>query len=202
MLLVDLLGYGFSDRPSAFGYAVEDHARILSGFAAHLPASAVDLFGHSMGGSVAIVAAKLLGNKVRRLILSEPNFAPGGGVFSRKIAAMSEAEFVQRGHAEMVAASKAEGNDIWAASLAVSAPYAVHRGATSLVVGSKPTWRELLYEMTLPRTVIFGEASLPDADTKRLAEHGVAIDVVPKAGHSMATENPTGFAEALRRALS
>ena len=30
MLLVDLLGAGFSDRPAAFGYAVEDHARVLA----------------------------------------------------------------------------------------------------------------------------------------------------------------------------
>jgi len=91
---------------------------------------------------------------------------------------------------------------IWAASLSISAPYAVRRGATSLIAGGKPTWRELLLRMTMPRTVIFGEKLLPDEDTQRLPQQRIAISVVPQAGHSMAWENPAGLAGAMRKALS
>ena len=56
--------------------------------------------------------------------------------------------------------------------------------------------------MTMPRTVIFGEASLPDPDTERSPQNGVHISIVRKAGHSSAWENPSGLAEALLRALS
>ena len=58
--MVDLLGVGFSDRPSEFGYSVADHASTIAEFVAQLALEAVDLFGHSMGGSVAIAAAGLL----------------------------------------------------------------------------------------------------------------------------------------------
>src|SRR5580698_1808203 len=101
MLLVDLLGYGFSDRPTDFAYTVEDHAQTVVALADHLSLSALNLFGHSMGGAVAIAAARVLGERVGRLVLSEPNMEPGGGFYSRKIAALSEADYVRTGHAEL-----------------------------------------------------------------------------------------------------
>lgn len=201
MILLDLLGSGFSDRPEGFGYTIEDHARTVAELAAHLAPEAVDLYGHSMGGAVVIAAATLLGNRVRHLVMSEPNLDPGGGTFSRKVAAISEADYVTHGHRDLVKAARAEGNGIWAASMASSAAYAVSRSARSLVAGSAPTWRDLLYAMTMPRTIVVGEASLPDPDTERLPQHGVDIAVVPKAGHGMIVENPQGVALALRAAL-
>lgn len=122
MLLVDLLGSGFSDRPTGFGYTIEDHARSIVAMTEHVRLIELDLFGHSMGGAVAITAARMLGGRLRRLVLGEPNLEPGGGFFSRRIAAMTERDYVERGHDELVQASRTEGNAIWAASLAISAP--------------------------------------------------------------------------------
>lgn len=201
MVLVDLLGSGFSDRPDGFGYTVEDHARTVAELVTNLALDSLDLYGHSMGGAVAIVAAALLGDCVRHLVMGEPNLDPGGGTFSRKVAAMPEADYVAYGHRDLVKAARTEGNGIWAASMSISAPYAVHRSATSLVAGGTPAWRELLYAMKMPRTIIFGEASLPDPDTERLPQQGVGIGVVPQAGHGMIVENPGGVASALRAAL-
>ena len=201
MLLVDLLGSGFSDRPSNFGYTVDCHAQTIAQLVRHLACESLDLFGHSMGGAVAIAAAGLLGDHVQHLVLSEPNLDPGGGFFSRRIAEMAEADYVTRGHQDLVRASGAEGSDIWAASLSVSAPYAVHRAAASLVVGSRPSWREQLYALPISKTVIFGAASLPDPDAERLPQDGINVEVVPDAGHSMAWENPAGLAQAIERAL-
>ncbi|MGV7218918.1 alpha/beta fold hydrolase [Bradyrhizobium sp. UFLA05-112] len=202
IMLVDLLGAGFSDRPAEFGYTVADHARSVVEFVEAIAPEAIDLFGHSMGGSVAIVAASLLGERIRSLVLSEPNLDPGGGIVSGKIAAMSEADYVAHGHDHLVRASRIERNHAWAASLAVSAPFAVHRGARSLVAGSEPTWREVLRGLSIPRTVIFGETSLPNsADPRQLQQQGVNIGIVPKAGHGMASDNPAGLALTLRQAL-
>lgn len=201
MLLVDLLGFGFSDRPAEFGYAVEDHADALGALIAGLALPPVDLAGHSMGGSVAIVVAARNPGKVRRLVVSEPNLDAGGGPFSRPIAEQREADYVAHGHTEGVRKAIAEGHPTWAASLRVSSPLAVHRGAASLVRGGSPSWRELLETLPMPRTTVFGDRSLPDPDTERLPRSGVAVRIVPDAGHSMAFENPSGLAQALRDAL-
>lgn len=151
-----------------------------------------------MGGSIAIEVATLHPDRVSSLVLGEPNLDAGGGEFSRPIAAQSEADYISRGHLEAVRSAFAQGNNIWAGSLSASAPHAVHRAAISLVRGATPSWRQQLAKLTMPRTVIFGERSLPDPDTVRLAETGIGVQIVPNAGHSLAIDNPSGLAEAIK----
>ncbi len=201
-LLVDLLGSGFSDHPVSFGYTVADHARTVAALVDHLGLDTLDLFGHSMGGAVAITAAGLIGARLRLLVVAEPNLVPGGGLASRGIAAMSEVAFLAHGHAELVRGARAEGNGAWAESVAISAPYAMHRVSMSLMAGSSPTWRAQLCALTIPRRLIFGAASLPNAQAESLPHDGVPLDIVPDAGHGMALENPPGLAAAVARAVS
>jgi len=198
MLLVDLLGSGFSDRPDGFSYSIRDQAQTIAALIKHI--GVVDIFGHSMGGAIAIEAARLLGDQVQHLVLSEPNLDAGGGYYSRKIAEMAEADYVAKGHNDLAEASRLDGSGIWAASLLASAPIAVHRGAVALVAGGNPGWREMLYAMPVPKTVIFGSQSLPDNDTEELPLNGVHVGMVPDAGHMMAWENPSGLAHAIREA--
>lgn len=202
MLLVDLLGSGFSDRPEAFGYTIDDHARSVVALVDALALPQVDLFGHSMGGAVMIAAAAILGLRLGQLIVGEPNLDPGGGQFSRGIAAIPEAEYRATGQDAIVRAAQADGNDIWAASLARSAAYAVQRTARSLVEGSDPTWRSILASLAVPRTLIIGERSLPYADAQGLPEAGIEIAIVPQAGHSIPWENPAGLAAAIAGGLA
>ena len=193
-ILVDLLGSGFSDRPEGFAYSVSAHARVLVALIDALHVATCDLYGHSMGGAVAIVAATMLPGCVGHLVLSEPNLDPGGGVFSRSIAGQPEAAYVASGHAETIREAARSGNHIWAGSMAATAPFAAHRAAVSLVEGASPSWRRRLLALDVPRTVLFGARSLPDPDAESLPASGVGVAIVPDAGHSMAWENPSGLA--------
>lgn len=199
-ILIDLLGAGFSDRPEAFSYSIADHAEIVASLIVSLELVDCDLYGHSMGGSVAIEVATRC-ERVGRLVVSEPNLDAGGGAFSRGIAASAEVTYVREGHAHDVASALAAGNSIWAGSMAVSSPLAVHRSATALVAGGAPSWRDQLVRWPGPRTVIFGAHSLPDADHAALPGLGISVAVVADAGHSMAWENPSGLAQAIAVAL-
>jgi pimeloyl-ACP methyl ester carboxylesterase len=200
MILVDLLGSGFSERPQHFDYSIDSHAKVVAELVADACPASVSIFGHSMGGAIAIAVTELLGSKVEKLALSEPNLDPGGGSFSRNIAAMCESDYVAHGQLKMAEAARIEGNVIWASSLSLSAAFAVHRGAASLVAGCQPTWRDMLCGLDVPKTIIFGQHSLPSADFEWLPRHGCMVDVVPEAGHSMAWDNPAGLATALNRA--
>jgi len=201
-ILVDLLGSGFSDKPADFGYSVEDHARTLLDLVNGLGLRCLDLFGHSMGGSIAIVAAAMEPSRICHLVLAEPNLDAGGGIFSRGIAGQSESDYVARGHAEEIRLASATGNHIWAGSMSVASPVAIHRGATSLVRGGVPSWREQLLALPIPRTVIFAERTLPDPDISKLVNGGISVEVVPDAGHSLMWDNPSGLAFAISQALA
>lgn len=200
-LLVDLPGYGFSDKPNSFAYGIEAHAAVVEELMDLMDLDRIDLFGHSMGGAVAITVAARRRDRVSHLVLSEPNLDTGGGVFSRGIASLSEQEYVAHGHAADIRDAVVSGNAIWAGSVAVASALAVHRDAVSLVRGSNPSWRaQLLGLAGLPRTVVFGEHSLPDDDHAGFPAHGVDVDAVAGAGHSMAIENPAGLAASIARA--
>jgi haloalkane dehalogenase len=86
-LLIDLLGSGFSDRPDDFGYSIRDHAEYLKDFVGSIGLKSFFVYGHSMGGSIAISFADRWRDRLAGIILSEANLDPGGGFTSKKIAA-------------------------------------------------------------------------------------------------------------------
>ena len=192
-VLIDLPGSGYSERPASFSYRTGDQAQVVVELLDKLGLSALWLYGHSMGGSIAIEVAALVPQRINGLIVSEPNFFPGGGVFSRKIAAMDEADFVTCGYAAMLAQEEAE----WAGSLQSSAPWALWREAKSLVDGISPTWMTLFEAFPQPKTLIFGELSLPDSEAEYVQQRGIDVRIIAQAGHSMSLEQPALLAKAI-----
>lgn len=57
LVLLDLKGHGYSDRPRDSRYSVRDQAEIVIGLLEHLGVSNVVLVGHSFGSVVALLAA-------------------------------------------------------------------------------------------------------------------------------------------------
>lgn len=200
-ILVDLLGSGFSDKPENFGYSIAEHAQYLGDFLDRLGLQSFVLFGHSMGGAIALSLAPHLENGMQGLVLGEANLDSGGGFFSKQIASFGEAEYVASGHQKIIEESRAQGNENWAVCLSMSSPVAVFRESQSLIEGESTGWRSILQSLDIPRTFIFGEQSLPDPDLDLLKEQGIHTEVLEKAGHSMAWDNPGGLAMAIRNAI-
>jgi pimeloyl-ACP methyl ester carboxylesterase len=207
-VLVDLLGAGLSDAPEAFGYTLDDHARTVATLLDHLGSRGSTIIGYSFGGSVAITLAATRPDLVAALVVAEPNLDLGGGFLSRRIAGQSEDEFQERGRADLVAESlgKArDGNRAWAVTsgmLQTASAHGLHRSAVGLVRGTRPTMRERLLELRMPRALIRGEANSPDRAQGALEASGVEVHVVPGAGHGMMWENPDGFVVTLEAALA
>lgn len=190
-ILIDLPGCGYSQKPRDFSYSIADQAKVVAELVKHLGLMQCFLYGHSMGGSISIETAGLLGERLLGLIVSEPNLHPGGGFFSRKICSYSENEFVDDIWQQMVM----QESSPWAGSLAVDAPWAVWRGAASLIAGNN--WFERFVELPVKKQLIFGEHSLPDDDFTRLAASGISTLMLPDCGHCMSWENPGALAGAL-----
>lgn len=197
-ILIDLPGFGYSDKPGHYDYSITSQAAVVVELIEKLSLQQIDLFGHSMGGSVAIQAAESLGTKVKTLAVSEPNFHNGGGFYSRKVVESSEQTFVNTAYPKLVA----EEATAWKGCLQNASPYAMWRGAKSLVDGVVPSLMTRFQALTCQKALVFGAHSLPDEDASLLSERGIPLYVVPDAGHSMSWENPAGLSAVLGKVFT
>lgn len=196
-VLPDLVGFGLSDRPHDFGYSLDDHAAIIATVLEQRGLTSVDLVGHSLGGSIAIVLAYRRPDLVGRLIVLEPNLLPWDGTASVEIARQSEADFVETGYAELIA----DADPDWASTLCIADPIALHRTAVGLCEGPDPTVEAMLKSLTLPRLFVYGDRTGAPSQEPRLASSGVLFACIDEAGHVMMADNPAGTVEALRSGL-
>lgn len=136
---VDLPGHGISDRPSTFGYTLEEYAGAVAAALDESGVRGAELMAHSMGGAVAVVLAHRRPDLASRLVLAEANLDafPPLTAASSGIAACEEDDFVERQHARVLAAV----GPLWAATMRLADPRALHRSAVGLRRGSDPVLR-------------------------------------------------------------
>lgn len=215
VLLIDLLGFGISDKPEEFSYTLDDHAAAVIAVLDEVGAGPYAIVGHSLGGAVAVLVASRRPDLTAGVVVAEGNLDPGGAGMSVAIANQPEEDYVRDGFREALEEMRAEalGNpsSIFAATIGLqqlASPRAMHRTARALVELTRPTIRELLIGLDVPRAFIVGARTL-EADDKplsgeagdRLEGTGVSVIVVPDAGHPMMFQNPDGFAAAIAEAL-
>ncbi|MEV5171131.1 alpha/beta hydrolase [Streptomyces flaveolus] len=194
-LFVDLPGHGTSDHPQDFGYTLEDHADAVAVALDAARVAGAELIGHSMGGAVAIVLAHRRPDLVSRLVLTEANLdaCPPPTAGSSGIAAYGEDEFVAGGHARVLEAV----GPLWAATMRLADPRALHRSAVGLRKGSDPVMRTLLEGLPVCRVFLQGEHSGELVGRDGLETAGVRVVTVRGAGHNVMFDNPDAFVAAV-----
>jgi len=194
-LFVDLPGHGASDRPQDFGYTLEDHADALAVVLDAAGLTGVELIAHSMGGSVALVLAHRRPELVSRLVLTEANLdpSPPSSAGSTWIDAYEEDDFVAGGHARVLE----KAGPLWAATMRLADPRALHRSAAGLRRGSVPMMRAILEALPMERVYLQGELTGELEGREGLEVAGVRVLTVPGAGHNVMFENPDAFVSAV-----
>ncbi|MFC8347112.1 alpha/beta fold hydrolase [Streptomyces sp. NPDC057280] len=194
-LFVDLPGHGLSDRPEHFGYTLEEHADALAAALDAAQLTGAEVIGHSMGGAVAIVLAHRRPELVSRLVLTEANLDafPPPTAGSSGIASYDEDAFVDGGHARVLEAV----GPLWAATMRLADPRALHRSAVGLRRGSDPVMRTILEGLTVDRVYLQGESSGELDGREGLEKAGVRVVTVPGAGHNVMFDHPEAFVAAV-----
>jgi pimeloyl-ACP methyl ester carboxylesterase len=204
-LMPDFLGFGYSDRPDNFGYTIDEHTDSVAFLLDQLQTRQCTVIGHSMGGAVAIVLATKRPDLVARLVLAEA-VLDAGDFFGA--ASQSEEQYIASGHGVVLEQMRQwlpyydESGRSWWPMEKLAAPRAFYRTACSLAQGARPTWREQLYQLSIPRLFIFGDVSFREKterieDTEILPAYGIQVAVIPNAWHNMMSDNPPAFAHAI-----
>ncbi|MBO1416987.1 alpha/beta fold hydrolase [Streptomyces sp. FH025] len=200
-LLLDLLGFGISDRPADFAYTLEAHADAVAAAVAAAGLERVEVVGHSMGGAIAIVLAHRHPGLVSRLLLVDANLDPIAPdrrrIGSSGIAGYTEAEFLAGGREEVAE----RVGPFWWSTMRLAGAEGLYRSAVHLARGSEPTMRELLLGLDLPRTFLYPAVDGEPNGADGLRAAGVRVVAVPDCGHSIMLDNPEGFAAEAAAAL-
>ncbi len=72
VISIDLLGFGFSDKPEGFDYTIAGQARMVERFMNHLGIGRATIVGSSYGGAVAATIALDYAERVEKLVLVDP----------------------------------------------------------------------------------------------------------------------------------
>lgn len=192
LLFVDLPGFGEShfttDHPATIARYADDVATLL----AFLGVSRTAVFGHSMGGNVAIELAHRNPQRVSRLVVAEPLLEASQSILAAGIAKVSEEAYVNRRHSMLVRATslQARRGDKAAAAflepLERANPVAMYRAARSLILDAAPSAESAMRQLSMPRTLLVGERTV--ADTWDLEKDGIPVTRIAHAGHSMMVE--------------
>ena len=200
-LLVDLIGSGWSDTDDSFEYTIDEHARTIGTLLESLAIGAVELIGHSLGGSIAISLAAQRPDLVERLVVIEPNLDPGVGTTSAEIAAYSEEDFVRFGFSAIVGGILRAGDNgdadsaEWGRTMQRWSTRGLYLTAVSLLAERPLTFREQLAAFDGPRRYISG--ALTREELAPLRKAGCEVRVVEDAGHDVMFDNLDGFVDAL-----
>lgn len=71
VIAVDLLGFGYSEKPAAFDYTINAQARMIARFMNRLGLGRAIIVGSSYGGAVALTLALDYPERVEKLVLSD-----------------------------------------------------------------------------------------------------------------------------------
>lgn len=199
-LLMDLLGFGISDRPTDAAYTLEDHADLVATAISAAGVENAEVIGHSMGGAVAIVLAARHPGLVAKLVLVDANLdpIPATAATSSGIRSYTEKEFVARGWEETLD----RVGPHWAATMRLAGREALYRSAVHLARGTTPTMRELLLAMNLPRTFLYPAADGALEGAAQLSAAGVKVVSIPDCGHNIMIDNVEAFATEVAAALA
>ncbi|OLP44534.1 alpha/beta fold hydrolase [Rhizobium oryziradicis] len=193
-LLIDLLGFGISDRQQDFGYSLSEQAAALASFMDKLEISKADVIAHSMGGAIAIMLASTRPDLVGRLVVCEANLLPTP---RPRIDAYSEDLYIAEGFASTL---KNIGN-IWSVTMRLADPVAMYRSEQSLGKNMPTDLSDRFINLPMPHAFIQGERSPAPHDKDRIVAADIPIITIPDAGHNMMLDNQDAFISALEKVL-
>jgi haloalkane dehalogenase len=79
----DYLGFGLSDRPSGFGYTIEEHARLVGELVDHLGLDGYLTMGQDWGGPISMAVDTARAERVRGVVLGNTWFWPSDDLTAR-----------------------------------------------------------------------------------------------------------------------
>jgi haloalkane dehalogenase len=95
-LAVDYLGFGLSERPQAYGYTIEEHARTVGELVDHLQLDGFLTMGQDWGGPISMAVDTVRAERVRGVVLGNTWFWPADTLSMKLFSRIMSSRRMQR----------------------------------------------------------------------------------------------------------
>jgi pimeloyl-ACP methyl ester carboxylesterase len=204
IVALDLPGFGRSAAPPGFGFTMAEYVEVVLGAVRVLGLREPTLVGHSMGGTVCVLAGEALGGSLDALFAAEAKLQPEPDLWIAQLACEPDDAW-----ARTFAGLQRRAEIYVRGSMYRRRPQAIRRAAPALrqttaralqasaqsllATASDPAFYGRYLALRRPSRYIFGDQNVSASLYARLRADGAAITVVPRAGHLMMLDNPEGF---------
>lgn len=200
----DLPGHGESGSGERLRWGVKPFAQDVATCAGALGAEKLILIGHSMGGAVALEAARHLGALVAGVVLVDTFVIDYGGLSPETVEAIYS-PFQEDFAAAMSALVTQTATPATPAELKARL---IREMSAADPAWALPAWHDLLQwspaaafaELQVPLHAING-ALIPPSARERCAPH-MTEEIIPEAGHFLQMEDPSSFNRVLEKILT
>jgi len=199
LLAMDLVGFGHSDRPIAFSYSLEDHARVCETVVQTSSEPRLHIVAHSMGGAVGLLLSDDIFKQTETFINVEGNLIGADcGFISRKTISVPCETFEKELFPEFQSQFKTK--EYQYLFLDAAAPFAFYKSAQSLVEWSDSgRLLKRFRRLKCNKAYFYGQRNM---NIKALDSLGsIKKKVISKSGHFPMNDNPDEFYSALHALL-
>ncbi len=191
VLAIDFIGFGDSDKPEDFSYAVEDQASIIKMIIEQINPEKIHLIGHSFGGMVSTLLLHDLQGKIQSFVNMEGNLVYRDCGKSKDVVKQPYEHFEKtlfgaiKSELARSDEPSAKQRTKWLEKIP---PFAFYKTSQSIVDWSKS--EEILEKFnraSQKRMFMFGDANRRKAEQIAETVHKAQIS---KAGHFMIIDNP------------
>lgn len=204
IVALDLPGYGDSTAPAGFGFRMREQADVVVAVIRALALDRVTLVGHSMGGTIALLASDALAARLEAIVLAEAIVVFDETLWSERISSVTlddwRTEFASvcrrpdtyaRGS---LLRRRREAVERIAPCVLKTTAEAMHASATDLqAVVRDPDFYARFVARTPAPTYVFGDVHASTRFCRQIRADGVRVEIVPGAGHLMMLDNPDAF---------
>ncbi len=209
---LDLLGFGLSDKPIKASYTMNAQADIVCALINALQLEKAALIGHSMGGVIVADVARMLPEKITRLVLIEPGFYfTGPPAFLKYLffpfdRAMAKMFYSRTGREKSLVASYYDRSLVTPAMLdamliARNTPGAVAAMESMSSNHTYETYEESARSVIVPSLLIWGERGEKTRTVEIKRSHrdvqGSRLIMIERCGHYVQDEKPEQAAQAI-----
>jgi pimeloyl-ACP methyl ester carboxylesterase len=192
-----------SDKPDSYDYKLSSQADLALAFVDALQVQQFLLVGHSMGGAIAILLALKYPDRVKHLVVIEPNLRAHDAQLSREMVKYRESEFIQH-YQEFQSVAidtvkhwfvgfRQRDLDDYIIELLKTTPVSMYRSAQSLIRTTRDeTFLTQFQQLTIPKKhFLIGEETLKFRRIPSdFAANNIQTMIVPGVGHMMMVDNP------------